>query len=136
LFVRIACYFLFYQLAVWFLVIVDRNIHDTLSDMLGSETALIIFVSLAGLVVLLGLFAIYEAIIFTHRVVGPIVRFRKTVQAIIAGEEVDLVRLRNGDFLLELRDEFNEMLRILEQRGAVTLKPTETAAKQPDAVAV
>jgi nitrogen fixation/metabolism regulation signal transduction histidine kinase len=104
--------------------------------MLGSETALIIFVSLAGLVVLLGLFAIYEAIIFTHRVVGPIVRFRKTVQAIIAGEEVDLVRLRNGDFLLELRDEFNEMLRILEQRGAVTLKPTETAAKQPDAVAV
>jgi hypothetical protein len=44
------------------------------------------------------------------------------------GEEVDLITLRKADFLQEFKDEFNDMLRALEQRGAVTVK----AADRPD----
>jgi hypothetical protein len=54
--------------------------------------------------------------------VGPHYRFRKYLKAIVDGEELTLMTLRNDDFLQELKDQFNEALKALEQRGAVTLK--------------
>jgi hypothetical protein len=35
------------------------------------------------------------------------------------------MRLRKDDFLQELKDDFNEMLKALEQRGGVVLKQDE-----------
>lgn len=68
-----------------------------------------------------------EAVRFAHRLVGPLYRFRKTVQAIAAGERVALVQLRKGDLLLDFKDDFNAMLRRLEQQGYVLLKAPEPA---------
>jgi hypothetical protein len=137
LFLRIAGYFVIYQVATWFLVIVDRNLYVSLKDLLGEDAAAYCFFLLVGVVVFLGLLFIYDAIAFAHRFVGPIYRFRKTVQAVTAGEELDLIKLRKGDFLLELKDDFNEMLKALEQRGAVVLKKpaAKPDPKQPAAVA-
>jgi nitrogen fixation/metabolism regulation signal transduction histidine kinase len=75
--------------------------------------------------VILGLLFIYDAMRLAHRIVGPLYRFRKTIQAINAGEELDLMALRKDDFLQDMKDDFNEMLKVLEQRGAVVLKRTE-----------
>ena len=36
----------------------------------------------------LGLLFIYDAVKLTHRIVGPLYRFRKTIQAVTAGEEI------------------------------------------------
>ncbi len=43
--------------------------------------------------------------------------------------------LRKDDFLHELKDEFNEALKVLEQRGAVTLKTIAVNEDHKESVA-
>src|SRR5262249_52083778 len=64
---------------------------------------------------------------FAYRLVGPLYRFRKTIQAIAAGEPVALVQLRRGDLLGEFKDNFNAMLKTLEEKGLILLKDPEKA---------
>jgi hypothetical protein len=61
----------------------------------------------------------WDAMRFTHRLVGPLVRFRRGMQGIARGEGVRPIRLREGDYLTDLRDDFNQMLTALQERGAV-----------------
>ncbi len=74
----------------------------------------------------------WDAIRFTHRIVGPVVRFRRAVRDIARGEPVRPIRLRAGDFLTEFRDEFNEMLVALERRGVAVLKPLDPNVESSD----
>jgi hypothetical protein len=74
----------------------------------------------------------WDAIRFTHRIVGPIVRFRRAVRDIARGEPVRPIKLRAGDFLSEFRDEFNDMLIALERRGVAVLKPLDPSAEPTD----
>jgi hypothetical protein len=67
----------------------------------------------------------WDAVRFAHRLVGPLYRFRKTIQAIAAGEPVSLINLRDGDYLMDLKDDFNAMLQQLEQQGYVLVKKPE-----------
>jgi hypothetical protein len=69
-----------------------------------------------------------DAVRFAHRLVGPLYRLRKTVQAIAAGEPVTLIRLRKGDLLGDFADDFNVMLKRLEENGSIVLKPAAPAA--------
>ena len=133
---RISLYFILYQFTVWSLVLLERNIVDGMDELLGPAAAAYCFFFLAGTVVLLGILFIYDAIVATHRVVGPLYRLRQTIKAVTAGEEISPVAFRKDDYLLELRDDFNEMLRALEQRGAITLKggAAKEQPKQPVAV--
>src|SRR5262245_42254898 len=119
--VRIAAYCLLYQAIVWAFVSIHESIGLALAGTLGKRVAGLCFFFTAVSVLLVGFMFIWDAMKFAHRIVGPLVRFRQTVLAITAGEDVDLIRLRQGDSLQELKDEFNEMLRVLEQRGAVVL---------------
>src|ERR1700716_861877 len=50
----------------------------------------------------------WDAIRFSHRLVGPLVRFRSTLQSLAAGEPVRPIKLRDGDFLGGMRDDFNQ----------------------------
>jgi hypothetical protein len=139
LFWRIAFYFLFYQIAVWSLVLIEVNMYGELEVMLGTGSATNLMLLLVALVVGVGILFIYDAIKFTHKIVGPIVRFRQICQAVRDGEAVNLVKLRDGDYLLEFRDEFNEMLKALEERGAITINtPASKGAdgKRPEAANV
>jgi hypothetical protein len=133
--VRIAVYFLLYQVAVWSAVAIGQHIFPTLREVLGEGVAASSFVFLAGAVVFLGFVFIYDAVILTHRVVGPLYRFRQAIRAVAAGEPVDLLSLRKNDFLQEMKDDFNEMLRVLEERGAVTLKRAEAGHQNQPASA-
>jgi hypothetical protein len=74
----------------------------------------------------------WDAIRFTHRLVGPLVRFRRTIHDITEGELVRPIKLRSGDFLCDLRDEFNQMLVSLERRGIAVLKPLDPDAEQTE----
>jgi hypothetical protein len=65
----------------------------------------------------------WDAIRFSHRLVGPIKRFRKCVQSIANGETVRPIKLREGDYLNEFRDEFNAMLATLQRQGVTIFQP-------------
>ena len=71
----------------------------------------------------------WDTIKFSHRLVGPLVRFRKTMQAISDGETVRPLKLREGDYLTELRDDFNKMLEELQKRGIPVIKPADPASQ-------
>jgi hypothetical protein len=133
--IRLAVYFILYQAAVWSLYVIDGRM-NALGGAFGdvSHTFGFLLTPIAG--VTLAFLFIYDAIKLSHRIVGPLYRFRKTVQAITAGEDIRLIKLRDGDHLQELKDDLNEMLRALEQRGAVTLitPATAPAAAEPAAV--
>jgi len=66
-------------------------------------------------------FFAWDAVRFSHRLVGPLTRFQRTLRDVAAGEPVQPVKLRVDDFLHEMKDDFNTMLKGLQQRGAVTL---------------
>src|ERR1043166_5133612 len=119
---RIGLYCVLFQSAVWAVVLIDRSLNSALTGMFGDEGLTYCFAFGAFGVLLLTVAVMYDALKFAHRFVGPLYRFRKTIQAIAAGEEVELVHLRNGDYLQELKNDFNDMLVSLEQRGAITLK--------------
>jgi len=74
----------------------------------------------------------WDTIRFSHRLVGPMVRFRKTMQEIADGEPVRPIKLREGDYLTEMRDDFNKMLEQLQKQGVPVIKPADPA-KEEDA---
>lgn len=73
----------------------------------------------------------WDTIRFSHRLVGPMVRFRKTMQAVAEGETVRPIKLREGDYLIEMRDDFNKMLEALQKQGVPVLMPTDPSTEQP-----
>jgi hypothetical protein len=129
---RLATYFVLYQVALWALYFIDARL-NALGESVGQTAAAYGFYLTPVMTLGLGLLFIYDTARLTHRVVGPLYRFRKTIQAVTAGGEVPIVGLRDGDYLLEMRDDFNEMLRALEARGAITIKEP-AGARQPVAV--
>jgi len=134
--IRLAVYFLLYQFFVWCILILERSLTQVVGLALGGRLVPYCSFLLVGSAVALGIACIWDCVKVVHRIVGPLYRFRKTIQAITAGEEMDLVRLRNGDFLLEMRDEINEMLIALEQRGAIVLRESATKQNQKQTSAV
>jgi hypothetical protein len=119
--VRLAMYFLLYQITVWSLFWIDARL-ATLGDTAGTVASGYGFVLTPIATLGLGLLFIYDALKETHRIVGPMYRFRKTIQAVTAGEEITIIRTRDGDYLNDMRDDLNAMLRALEDRGAIRIK--------------
>lgn len=128
---RLAWRQVFYCLAflasAWVIMTVYHTMHDGLDELGERSTP-----SRLGVPALTTIFSIlaliaYDAIRFVHRLIGPIHRIRGTVQALAAGEPVDLVRLRDGDFLQEFAEEFNDLLIALDRQGAIAIKDRQLA---------
>lgn len=128
---RIAAYCLLYQVATWGFVGVEQSVFVALDGVLGRSIASVCLLFAGISIVLLGFLFIWDGVRFAHKIVGPLYRLRKTVQAINAGEEVPLVAFRKGDFLHEFKDEFNEMLLAMEARGAIKVKKFDEAPSPP-----
>lgn len=69
---------------------------------------------------------LWDLLRFSHRVVGPLVRFQRTVEGLTVGERVEEVRLRNGDLLVELQTSFNQYLSSLRMMETDTEVPVLT----------
>lgn len=61
------------------------------------------------------LFVILISAILSHKMAGPVYRFEQTCKAIAKGDFSQRVRLRKGDQLTELQDEFNKMMDKVEE---------------------
>jgi hypothetical protein len=130
LFFRVGVYWLIYQISLWNLVFVWRLLQEGPGNLLEQYGRFCLDYApvLVGCLVLLPVLA-WDVVKFTHRMVGPIHRFRTTIQALAAGTPVRPIRLREGDFLTDMRDDFNQMLETLQRQGAPVLKPADPPAE-------
>jgi hypothetical protein len=132
LFFRIVGYWLIYQIAVWNILFLWQMVNQEPGNVLeqywtyfqGYAPTLLIFLVLVPVLA-------WDAVRFTHRLVGPIVRFRRAMQDITDGKPVRKIKLREGDFLVDMQQDFNQMLGSLESRGISVLHPGDTLPPQP-----
>ena len=124
---RIACYWFFYNLALWHtlflfrwgqyrLEVLNGGTPLTFAELYGSFSMQyypIVLTALATAPLLM-----WDILKLTHRVAGPLVRFNSTLQQLMAGQHVERVTLREGDLLLEFRDEFNAFLAYYNEQMA------------------
>lgn len=136
LFVRIALYCVLSQMAVWFILLICQHSYTAAETLLGPAAAPGSFVLSALILTFLSFMLIYDSLKFAHRFVGPLYRFRKTIQAITAGEQVELLHLRKNDLLQDMKQDINEMLKVLEQRGAIVVKDPKAIAEETQTVSV
>lgn len=128
LFIRICTYCLIYQVASWAFFALCAQLDGLLGQMHVQGTLLgnTMVRSLLAFAILVPPLTL-DAVRFAHRLVGPLFRFRKTMQAIAAGEPVSLVKLRDRDLLFDFQDDFNAMLMQLERQGLVLIRKSSTA---------
>jgi hypothetical protein len=127
--IRLAIYFLLYQVALWVVFFINGRL-TALGESMGWTGPSCGMILTPVVAIGLALLFIFDAVHETHRVVGPLYRFRKTIQAVTNGEEIALIKLREGDYLQDLKDDLNAMLRALEQRGAVHLSASGKAKEE------
>ena len=136
---RIALYCLLCQAVAFSFNIVCDQI-DRCGTALGADWSLFsnVFVRTALTFIVIGPPLFVDAIKFAHRLVGPLYRFRTVVRTIAEGQPVPMVQLRKGDFLMDLKDDFNAMLEQLERQGYVIVKKPNPATtdKSPAIVSV
>src|SRR5262249_37626001 len=120
LFVRVALSWFVYQVCLWNLVFMWRLLVEKPDNALEQygRYCLDYAPALLGSAALLP-FVAWDAVRFFHRIIGPIQRFRLAMQAVVAGRQVEHVRLRRGDLLTDMRDDFNRMLDAVRVPGHV-----------------
>jgi hypothetical protein len=65
---------------------------------------------------------LWDTLIVTHRIAGPVVRFKKALKQLSQGEEVAPIKLREKDLMVDLKEAFNEFLASRERNA-----PTSSA---------
>jgi len=55
------------------------------------------------------------SIILTHRIAGPVYNLEKTLDRLNQGEDVNLIKLRDGDELQELATKINKVITCMKQ---------------------
>lgn len=79
----------------------------------------------AGLLVLP--LALFDLVIFSNKFAGPIRNFRRRFQRLADGEAVEPLQFRPGDFLCDLRDNYNKI-----QQKMNPDSPGSTAVKREE----
>ena len=124
---RIGVYWLIYLVSLWNLLFVWRLVVEGPGNLIEQYgrflqdyyPPLILFIALLPV-------AAWDAVKFAHRMVGPLVRVRQGLQDLAAGRPMRPLHFREGDYLNELKDDFNAMLEALQRRGVQVLKPAES----------
>lgn len=57
------------------------------------------------------------AIIFSHRIAGPIYNIERKINKLAGGEDIELIRLRKGDELKDLAEAINKLILIVKKSG-------------------
>jgi hypothetical protein len=65
---------------------------------------------------------VYDFLRLSNRLVGPVLRLRKAMRALAAGEHVEPLYFRDGDFWPEFADEFNAVARLVHASGGCCAK--------------
>ncbi|MBF0595574.1 MAG: hypothetical protein HQL22_11505 [Candidatus Omnitrophica bacterium] len=79
---------------------------------------------------LVGVATVVVTLYMSHRIAGPLFRFKETLKELVAGNFTNQVKLRKGDELLAFSDEFNEMITVIREK--VRLAEQRLSAAQKD----
>ena len=79
----------------------------------------ILIQTVLAVMVILGLATIIVTLLFSHKIAGPLYRFKKAVEGVKLGDLSGNFRLRNYDQLKDLSDEVNAMIDSV--RGQINL---------------
>jgi hypothetical protein len=133
LFVRIGVYLTVYVVGLCNLLFIWRLLEEGPGNPLEQYVSVMVdnASSLICLAVLLPVVA-YDAIHFSHRLVGPLARFRRAMEDITKGEPVRPMKLRDDDYLNDLRDDFNRMLEALQKQGVPVLMPHDPSEQSQE----
>lgn len=133
LFIGICLYTAVYQVVAVAIVVGSQKATSVFESVLGGKAPFFEYVFAPIALACLALVFIYDSIRFVHRIVGPAYRFQQTLRSVLDGQEVRLIKLREGDYLTELKDDMNEMLVLLHERGVIEIKnlPPVNKPKQP-----
>jgi methyl-accepting chemotaxis protein len=125
--IRIGIYWLIYLASLWNLLFVWRLVVEGPGNLLEQYGRFLqdYYPPLVLFIVLLPV-AAWDAVKVAHRMVGPLVRIRQGLQDVAAGHPIRPLHFREGDYLNELKDDFNAMLESLQRRGLPVLKPAES----------
>lgn len=120
LFTRVAVYWLIYTFTLFNLLFVWKLIQEGQGNLWDQFVRTLVdnvplFMSFAVVVPWIGL----DAVRFSNRLVGPLARFRGTIQKVTVGEPVRKIRLRKDDFLHDMADDVNALLETLDARGLI-----------------
>lgn len=116
---HVAGYWCVYHLVLWHLMLLCDVYQQCRNVPLGSlpVPAMQLYASFAQrhaslLICAVALFPLvaWDILRLTHRLVGPLGRFRNCLKMLAKGERVVQVNIRRGDLLGELQDAFNEFL--------------------------
>lgn len=120
----------FRQIIVGFLVGPKASLGDFFANFLR-EHWLVLSVPIILLPVILR-----DMLHLTHKVAGPLVRFRNALRQLAAGQPVERIKLRQGDLLMEFQEAFNEFLDSDRLRNDQSLKAGRTSEShsQEDAI--
>ena len=66
--------------------------------------------------VLVSVVSIAVTLIVSHKIAGPLFRFKQTLKELSSGNFSNQVRLRKGDQLIEVADDFNQMITVVRAR--------------------
>ncbi len=83
----------------------------------GLPAVLIVWVS--AMTGLSGLFATSVGLHFTHKLAGPLYRFKSELERIADGKDVQPIVLRDGDDFVDVADAMNRALAHLSERGTL-----------------
>ena len=74
----------------------------------------------------------YRAIRFSHRFVGPMVRFRKTINQLAKGQTVAPIKLRWKDFWVDFANDLNQLSTKINDQAAAQSAENASAETQQE----
>ena len=106
IFIMIFASFIVFELYITVWPVVSPYIPQSLSDLVISKVIFrLLCFSIPILFVLVGFI-----LIFSNRIAGPIYRLEKTLDKLIAGEDVEIIELRKRDDLKTLISKINDVI--------------------------
>ena len=72
---------------------------------------------------------IVDIVRLSNRFVGPLLRLRRSMQALARGEHVEPIQFRDGDFWQDFANDFNAVVQRIEEQKAETEAKSEYAEK-------
>ncbi len=136
---RLAKYWIFYHVGLWLILFANDLVPHLIDGLLNNSWPalgnLCLNFARENVVVLTLPILLFPAILWditqlTHKVAGPLVRFRNALQQLASGQPVERIKLRKGDLLSDFQDAFNQFLDSDRQRRAPSSK-AELKPKSP-----